>query len=149
MSFRTLAAEVGALRPPSLRLPESPERARFIVDAGQDPERVASHYVDGNRKKCLGDACPLCAAGLKPRVNYVASIEVEAGAGIMAARNLWLNSIALGTLAQVLPESGHVWIDGWLEPDPSGKVNPRTGETYQRKMFALAEDHPDDGQSNG
>jgi len=139
MSFRSVAAAAGALRDPALTWPDEGP-VLFILDAGESPERVALHDLGHARKKCEGEGCELCKVGVRLKVSWLAKVEVEAPGGVMSTRSLWLSKRDLGELAAILPESGTVWITSWREDDPSGNINPRTGQPWQVKRFALYTD---------
>lgn len=148
MSFRAIAAAAGALRDPILSIPDAPEWAQFIIDAGQDPERIALHNLGHTRKRCEGEGCPLCEVGVALRVSWVAKVDVETFNGVMSPRSLWLSKRDLGSLAAQLPESGTVWVRASREPDPNGATNPKTGEPYTVKIFQAVTEDEENGISD-
>ena len=137
MSFRSVASAAGALRDPAISWPDDGGRVLFILDAGESPERVALHDLGHARKRCEGENCKLCEVGVRLRVSWVATVEVEGENGVMSSRALWLGKRDLGDLAAILPESGTLWVEGWREPDPNGKLNPATNEPWTVKRFAI------------
>ena len=137
MSFRQTASAAGALRDPSFRFDNDLNvKKRFIIDAGESPERVALHDLGHVKKKCEGEGCELCKVGVRLRVSWIAKVEVETEGGLMSTRSLWLNKRDLGALAQELPEAGTVWIDAWREAGDGDRINPDTGEPWPVKRFA-------------
>ena len=155
MSIRSKARNAGALRDPSLSVPDLGQPAvEIMIDAGQDPDHVPLHDLGGaGKRKCsAGEAgdqpCALCDAGVPVRHNWTVSVNaVNPATGEIEPRTLWLGRRDLGTLGTILPDSGTVRLMVDREIDSNATSKRRDGSDWTVYRFTVATDDGGDGGS--
>lgn len=108
MGIKQAAADAGAIRLPSIRIPyDGSSHVDILIDAGQDPRHVRLHDLGKKGKRaCQGEGCALCAAAGAPDESWVVTVDQIDENGATSARALWLRKRELGELAAALPDTG-------------------------------------------
>lgn len=138
MSIKNTARDIGAIRDPSVKIPDG-ESINVLIDAGQDPEHVPLHNLGTYKKRCTAgpdgvDPCKLCAAEVPVRHNWTVKADQIDPDGVAHPRTIWLSRQDLGRLAEVLPDSGscELWIDRVKDENAKTKRNDGTDWTVYR-----------------
>lgn len=143
MSLKNQAAEYGLTRNPALQL-DAGQTVELVINLTKQAKHIKSHKLDQFIKKpCVGDGCPFCAAGAKPReVWLVDCYAVDQTTGELAGRALFLSRQEFGALAEALPDDGlnaRVRATGTPATDKDGKpvMSAKTGRQYVNLTFEL------------
>jgi len=150
MSLMNFAKSIGAVRLPSFKLDDG---ASCIVytDRGQTPDYVALHNLGpAGKRRCKGEGCSLCEAGVTCRENWIVTIDRQAEHGELVPCSLWLTKVQLGEFAQATigdDEGGNACIkiskepeltdDGRKKPKPGGSIED--GPFWHRYRFARSD----------
>ena len=138
MSILTAARQAGAVRLPSFKIADG-EAMQVYLDRGQDPQHLVLHDLGkAGKRRCTGPGCPLCAAEVPRRENWIITVEVMAADGSVEPQSLWLSKRDLGRLARVLDtgkEGGTAAITICRVDDETSTTKRADGSSWTRLDF--------------
>ena len=149
MSLMNYAKSIGAVRLPSFTLQDGAS-CLVYVDRGQTPDHVALHNLGpAGKRRCQGEACPLCEGGVPFRENWIVTVDKETEQGELLPCSLWLTKSQLGSFAQATVGDADggtavVMVSKEPEKDDEGRNKPKPGGSlaegpwWHRYRFARA-----------
>lgn len=120
---------------PALQVPDLPKKMMMQVDFNQEPESVTLHKMEGHYRRCSGDGCAQCAAGIRCRPRHVIVVEVSDDEGVITKKSLWMDDGEMRELAEFGPEDADAPVTMAVARGDNPRRSPLSDGTPWRSLL--------------